>query len=316
MNRPTTCLAVLATLLLAAWLSCAGTASAASPTATPAPHSGTIFAVGHDVTVAPDDVVNNAVAVGGDVIVAGTVRGSAVAVAGNVVLLPTALVLGNAISMGGRVDRQPGSAVHGHVFSRRFGIVGRAASALLGEPVWHPFRAGTLIGWVASTILYALVAVLCTLFAPRQVTAVRDRVEQHPWASLGWGALAALVIVPVSSVLLLISVIGSPVLIPWLLVVVPVALFFGYTSMGAVLGSRLVGAARAPRQRFLAAAVVGVVLLHCLRLIPYAGIAAWSLVWITGFGAATTATWTWWRNRRRASTATSVAGPAKPAAPS
>jgi hypothetical protein len=314
-NRPTARLAILATLLLAAWLSCAGTASSASPTATPAPHSGTIFAVGHDVTVAPDDVANDAVAVGGDVIVAGTLRGSAVAVAGNVVLLPNALVLGNAISIGGRVDRQPGSVVRGHVYSKRFGLAGRAASALLGEPVWHPFRAGTLVGWVASTILYALVAVLCTLFAPRQVTAVRDRVAQHPWASLGWGVLMALVIVPISSVLLLISVIGSPVLIPWLLVVVPVALFFGYTSMGAVLGSRLVGAARAPRQRFLAAAVVGVVLLHCLRLIPYAGIAAWALVWITGFGAATMATWTWWRSRRRTSATTRAASPAKPTAP-
>ena len=180
MNRPATHLAMLATLLLAACLSCAGVAWAASPAAAPAPPSGTIVEVGHDATVDPDDVVNNAVAVGGDVLIAGTLRGTAVAVGGNVVLLPTAVVLGNAVSIGGHVDREPGSAVQGDVVSTRFGFVGSAASALVGEPVWHPFRAGTFIGWVASTILYALVAVLCALLTPRQVMAVRDRVVHHP----------------------------------------------------------------------------------------------------------------------------------------
>jgi hypothetical protein len=260
-------------------------------------------------------VVNSAVAVGGDVIVAGTVRGSAVAVGGDVRLLPTALVLGNAVSIGGRVDREPLSAVHGNVVSTRFGFVGSAAAAVLGEPVWHPFRAGTLLGWVASTILYVLVAVLCTLLVPRQVSAVRGRVVHHPWTSIGWGALTAGVLVPISSVLLLVTVIGILVLIPWLLVVVPLALFFGYVSMGAALGSRLVGVAGSHRERLVTAAVVGVVMLHLLRLIPYAGTAAWALVWVTGFGAATMATWTWWRGRRgTAPTTAQPAGPAEPTA--
>jgi hypothetical protein len=196
----------------------------------------------------------------------------------------------------------------------RFGFVGSAASAVLGEPVWHPFRAGTLLGWVASTILYAFVAVLCTLLVPRQVITVRDRVVQHPWTSIGWGALTAGVLVPISSVLLLVTVLGILVLIPWLLVVVPLALFFGYVSMGAVLGGRLLGVAGSHRERLVAAAVVGVVLLHCLRLIPYAGTAAWALVWVTGFGAATMATWTWWRGRRGTTPTTHAAGPAKPRA--
>ena len=107
--------------------------------------------------------------------------------------------------------------------------------------------------------------------------------------------------------------VGSPFLIPWLLVVVPLTLFFGYASMGAAVGGRLVGVAAAHRERLLAAAVAGVVLLHLLRLIPYAGIAAWALVWIMGFGATTTATWAWWRGRRGAPPATThAAGPAEP----
>jgi hypothetical protein len=315
-NRPAVRLTILAILLLAVCLGCAGAALAISPPATPAPPSGTIVAVGHDATVAPEDVADDAVAVGGDVIVAGTLRGSAVAVGGDVVLLPTALVLGNAVSIGGHVDRQPGSTVHGNVVSTRFGFVGSAASALLGEPVWHPFRAGTLLGWVASTILYVLVAVLCALLVPRQVMAVRDRAVRHPWTSVGWGALTAGVFVPISSVLLLVTVVGILVLIPWLLIVVPLALFFGYVSMGAALGGRLVGVAGAHRERLVAAATVGVVLLHLLRLIPYVGTAAWALVWITGFGAATMTAWAGWRDRRGAPTAAAhpAAGPSEPAA--
>ena len=205
--------------------------------------------------------------------------------------------------------------MHGNVVSTRFGFVGSTASALLGEPVWHPFRAGTLLGWVASTILYVLVAVLCTLLVPRQVIAVRERVVHHPWTSVGWGALTAGLLVPISSVLLLVTVVGILVLIPWLLVVVPLALFFGYVGMGAALGGCLAGVTGSHRERLVAAAVAGVVLLHLLRLIPYAGTAAWAVVWVTGFGAATMATWTWWRGRRGAAPAAArPTGPAEPTA--
>ena len=67
MKQPAVRLAILTTLLLAVCLSCVGAALATSPTATPAPPSGTIVEVGHDATVAPEDVADDAVAVGGDV---------------------------------------------------------------------------------------------------------------------------------------------------------------------------------------------------------------------------------------------------------
>jgi hypothetical protein len=127
---------------------------------------------------------------------------------------------------------------------------------------------------------------------------VRDRIVRHAGSSLGWGTLGAVFVVPAISVLLLVSVIGVLVLIPWLLIVVPLAFFFGFACVSALVGRRLLQLFGAQGEHLVASAVVGVLLLHVLRLIPFAGSVLWALAWLAGFGAVAAEIYLWGRARR------------------
>lgn len=283
-------LAVLALALLSPALPAAGAAGG-----TPARD---IYKIGGDVMVLPDEVVDTVVVLGGHVTVAGTVRGSAVVFSGDVTLLPTGVVLGQVVCLGGKVVRDSGSLVRGNVVAIRGNhLLGRIGAATY-RTVRAPFRPGTLIGWGATTILYLLVAVVAGGVWGRQTVAVRDRIARRWPACLGWGALGTLVVVPAVSVLLLITVVGVLLLVPWLLVIVPVAFFFGYVCLAALAGRCLLAGLRYRRENVMLGAVVGVAALHLLRLVPYAGAPLWALIWITGFGAVSEAAYEWWRSRR------------------
>src|SRR3972149_2046791 len=72
-----------------------------------------IVKIGGDVTIVEGSKVKNAVAVGGQITVNGTVTGHVLAIGGSVVLTRTALVEGNVISVGGVIVMGKGALVHG-----------------------------------------------------------------------------------------------------------------------------------------------------------------------------------------------------------
>jgi hypothetical protein len=274
--------------------------AAAAPVAaalTPSPAAPNVYKLGGDVLVASDQVVGTVLIFGGDLTVAGRVEGSAVVIGGHVRVLSSGVVSRTVFCLGG-VQRDPGSVVVGNVVSLRGNqFLARVASGLY-RTVKSPFRTGTLLGWGATTVLYLIVAVVAAWLFSRQTVSVRERIVRHAGSSLGWGTLGALLVVPAISVLLLVSVIGVLVLIPWLLIVVPLAFFFGFACVGALVGRRLLALFGAHGEHLVASAVVGVLLLHVLRLIPYAGSVLWALAWLGGFGAVAAEVYLWGRARR------------------
>ena len=273
--------------------------SAAALSSAEPDHRGAQVKLNEDVLVAPNQLVGAVVAVHGDVIVAGTVNGSVVTIGGNVTLLPTAVVYGGVTAIGGRVGRPAGAFVRGNVTAIGFGPLRKAARRFVGDPISHPFTPGTLAGWLATTVLYVLVAIIACLMIPRSVVAVRERIATRPLRALGWGALGLLVFVPVSAILLGATIIGFVLLIPGLVVIVPCTFFFGYVCLGALAGGRLLKAMGYRGDGLLPAAISGVVLLHLLRLIPIAGTVVWLLLWLVGFGATYIAVFDHWRAWRR-----------------
>jgi len=282
--------------LLAAFAACL--LPAAAWAVDPQPHPENIFKTGSDVVVGPDEVVGTVILLGGDLKVVGRVEGSAVVVGGDVRVLPTGVVARAVVCLGGRVRRDPGAVVAGNVVALGGHDTITRIGAAFYRSVRSPFRPGTMIGWAASTVLYLAVALVAAAFFPRATIAVRDRTGRRPGASLGWGALGSLVVVPAVSVLLLISVIGILVLIPWLLVAVPLAFFFGFACLSALVGGWGLRAVGYGHQNLMLAAVTGALALHIVRLIPYLGATVWAGVWVTGFGAVSAAVWEWWRGRR------------------
>ena len=271
-------------------------ASAAALTSRPpAPN---VYKIGGDVLVPPDQVVGTVLIFGGNLTVAGRIEGSAVVIGGHVHVLSSGVVSRTVFCLGGAVRRDPGSVIVGNVVALQGNqFMARMASDLY-RTVKSPFRAGTMVGWAATTVLYLVVAVVAAWLFSRQTISVRERMARHAGSSLGWGALGTVIVVPAISVLLLVSVIGVLVLIPWLLVVVPLAFFFGFACASALVGRRLLTLLGVRRERLVASAVAGVLVLHVLRLIPYAGSVLWALAWIAGFGAVAAEVYLWGRARR------------------
>jgi hypothetical protein len=265
---------------------------------------GTILRVGSDVTLAEGDTAEAIIAIGGDVDVAGTVTDTIVAVGGDVRLEPTAVVGSDVqagdtsiVLVGGRLEGAAEATVTGETNR----IVGSWAWDAWGrgvvDPAVNPFGGFSLISWLGSTLLYILGAIIIVALAPRQITAVRDRIARRFWSSLGWGALGLIVVVPVVTVLLVISIIGLLAILPWLFVVVA-TLVLGGVAVALLLGGGILPRLNYRRENLILATVVGVVILQLIQLIPVAGAIAVALAWLVGFGGTVVALWSWQRGRR------------------
>ena len=258
-----------------------------------------------DVTIGPGENWNDVVVFGGDLTVEGTVNRSVVVIAGNATISSTANV-GAALTgsdhsvtvVFGKLTTESGATIFGQTTD----VAGDFRSTIRGgvvDPVVAPWRLGSIIGWIASTIGLAIIALIAIAIAPRQIAFVRNHLSRHPWSSLGWGALGAIVFVPLVSAVLVITVIGIIVAVPWLLIGVPWMFLFGFVSLGAMLGRLVLGAREDDRSHLIGAGVLGVVILNLLRWVPVAGAVILALLFMAGFGATYVSIFEWLRDRRR-----------------
>jgi hypothetical protein len=265
---------------------------------------GTIFKVGGNVDVPQGDTANAVIAIGGDVTVAGTVKNTIVAVGGDVHLQSGASVGSDAKSgdssivlVGGDLTKAAGATQQGKTSTVSGSWAGTAWDRGIVNQFRSPLSGFAGFSWLGGTILALLGAILIAALLPRQVTAIGEGVRRRFWPSLGWGALGLIVIVPVVTVLLIITIIGLIAILPWLFVVVATAV------LGAIGVSVLLGELILPRLSYrgtslILAAVVGVVVLRLVALIPIAGGIVVAIAWVVGFGAAIMALWAWQRRRR------------------
>ena len=261
-------------------------------------------AVFEDAVVGPGEAWDNVVVVGGDLLIQGTVYNVVVVVFGDITVADGARVGSGVnpddaaiVSVFGQVTVQSGAEVRGRTVDVAGGIAGLDMS--VGDPVLRPWRTGAILNWIWSTIFLAVVAVIITAIAPRQVAAVRDRVRKHFFSSLGWGALGAIIAVPIITVALIISVIGIILVVPWLAIVLPIMSLFGLVAVGAMVGRLILGARQDKRETVMLAAVLGVVIINIARWIPVGWIVILGVLWLVGFGATYVAIWAWLRDRRR-----------------
>lgn len=285
---------------------------------------GQKVAIFEDVFIGSDQTWGNVVAVGGDVIVEGSVADSIVVVGGKLTVRPTARI-GYArwdgeddaaiVSVLGSVIVEEGAEISGRVVD----VGGGASDALkttVVDPVARPWKWSSIVGWLVSTIFLVVAAVIVTAIAPRQTAAVRDRARHHLFSSLGWGVLWALIGVPLITVVLIMTVVGILLVVPWLAIVVPIVLLFGFIAVAALLGRLILGEREDGRGSIMLAAVLGVIILSVLRWIPYAGALILVLTVLAGLGAIVTALWEWsHRPRGKTGAPTAADAPVTPPAP-
>jgi hypothetical protein len=211
--------------------------------------------IGGKVFVREDERVGKAVAIFGRAEVNGIVSEEVVAIGGDVVLGPKAIVRGDVVSIGGVVRAAPGAYIGGttgqvNMSPSDFKVMlpddGEMSVAI--RPDWPQIAR---IGFVTGAMRYLFWFVVCALLiaaAPRGVGRARERAGASPITAFAVGLLAEALIVPIVvilAVVLSISVIGIPLLalLPVLLLAFALAMAVGFTGVASGLGSRLVGRA-------------------------------------------------------------------------
>jgi len=287
-------------------------------------NAGSRVNVGGSVKVERDEVVEEAVAIGGSATVDGEVTDSVTAIGGaarihgrvhgevtsvgsGVFLGPNAVVDGNVTSVGGAIHKEPGAQIHGQ--ESEVGILPWNFHGFRDN--WHPWSVwggfSDVMGSLVWLILMGLLTCLVLLVARRPLERVDRQLVAAPWPSALAGILGFVFSIPllvVVSVLLAITIVGCALflLYPFLIFYALLLLLLGYATVAYRVG-------RWVETRFnrsfggpYVAALVGVLLIQVWSLlgeffgiIPWFGFFAFLMglfgflvqltAWVVGFGA-------------------------------
>jgi hypothetical protein len=288
-----------------------------------------VTAFGGDITV-DGEVRDTVVAFGGDVVIRGSVGGSVTAFGGDITINgpvgATVVAMGGNVRLGNRADvgakmaaqdaavvviggdlkQAPGAQVHGRIKHSAGGFnPGEFAGYGVRGLLFNPLLGLSFFGWVIQTAFFLVLALVAAALMPKHLRRIQDQVARRPWASLGWGALAFLVAVPVIFLVLAISIIGLLLWLP-LGVFMLLLYFFGTTAVAAFLAQKVLRSSGG-RESLMLAVALGVVATTVVSRIPVAGaLAVLVMIWI-GTGGTILAFNGWRRERREAAAAQAAA---------
>jgi hypothetical protein len=240
-----------------------------------------MITIGSDVVVKEGVEVNNAISIGGDVKVYGHVRNDAVSVGGSVFLGQDAQVEENVVSIGGTVEREPGSRVGGEVtivdatgFKSWLSWLPKQGIAGIKE-LWEG------IGW-PSALGFFLVALIIVATMPAGIGFISFQIENNTARTLLWGILGSALIFPIGF-FLFISIAGI-LIIPFLIILFGCALIAGYIAVAQLIGKRITMIVNKPGRHILVETIIGFTALFAIGLIPLAGWFIKGLAMFLGFG--------------------------------
>jgi len=273
-----------------------------------------VVAFGGDIVV-NGRVTDSVVAFGGDITVNGTVGTSIVAFGGNIKLGPHAVAGrdlapsdASLVLFGGDLTRAPGSEVVGQTKSFKGVNLGDALGWAGRGILFSPVLGFSLVGWIVQTAFCLVLALVAAALMPRQLRGVQRQLGHKPWASLGWGALTFFVVAPAILVVLVISIVGLLLVIPYGLFVL-LAYFFVTTAVGAFLAQKVL-TGFGGKESLMLAVTIGVVGTTVVTRIPVIGPVLEVAMMVVGSGAAVLAVAEWRRGRREAAAALAVASAA------
>lgn len=242
-------------------------------------HGGARVRIGGDVVVPEGDHAGDAaVAILGSLTVNGEVSGDAVAVLGNVRLGPSAIVRGNAVAVGGRIERAEGAQVFGEITEVSIGFPGIRVGLPDVPPLHVDVRPGRWLAGVAFAgttvrmLVFGVVAFLVLLLAPGAVQRVQQQVTEAPLRAGTLGLIALVLLIPALLALclvLVVSIIGIPLLalIPVVLLVGFLAWTVGVVAVASTLGARLLGPSADPTSPRFGALALGLALVWGLTVV-------------------------------------------------
>jgi hypothetical protein len=237
---------------------------------------------GESVTIEDNTKVSDAVVVGGDLTVRGTVQKDAVAVGGSVMIGPAGRVGRNAVSIGGTVVKGTSSVITGDIVEISApGLAQRMHRAhyqTLRHLVW-PARILSFIGFL-------LFAMLVAALVPKQLEDIAATVKKSPGWVLLWCAIGIGMILPLT-VLLAISIVGI-LFIPLEFVLIAGAFLVGYVGIAHLVGRGIAGAVSRHDISTITATVTGIAALWIIGLVPLLGWLVTLTAFLLGYGSVIT----------------------------
>jgi hypothetical protein len=218
------------------------------------------------------------VVAGGTATLTGATAHTLVVVDGSVTLGAGTTVTGDIHTLRSTVEQLDGSTVEGQVLGIETNL---AAFALLMIPLIIVLTIGFAIFMVVAGLAVAA-------FGSRQVREVEDLITTRPGHVLVAG-IAATILLPLLSILLMVTIIGAPIGFTLLFAVLPVLALLGWLVAAIWIGDWLIARGRGNREpgRPYRAAALGVVVLAVAGILPFvSGIAT-----LFGFGALILAMW-------------------------
>ena len=235
------------------------------------------------LVVTADETVDAAVIFNGPALVEGTVRDALVVLNGDAEVIGT--VRQDVVVLNGDLVVRSGAEVGGDLVTQSSPQVEEGAT-VRGEQksVTTEFNidevgfGGRVVWWIGYSVSVLILGLLLLAFAPQLFQAVRETVRARLGASIGWG-VGLFFLLPIGSVLLLVTVVGIPLGLSLLL-----ALAFIYT-LGYVVATVAVGnlIMRTSSSRWVVF-LVGWIALRLLALIPVVGGLLWFLGSVWGLG--------------------------------
>ncbi len=272
--------------------------------------AGDLLVLGGTAEIQEGATVNgNVVVMGGSLILDGKVTGDVSVTGGDVILGPTAHILGDLITVGATLDAAPSARVEGQTYNTATSLLNGTSSdepltpdvPQVPEIVTPQYNINLdpingLLRAFGNAFGLGILAMLVMLFLAPQAGRVAQAVISQPLMAGGVGLLVAL-LTPFALVLMVVTLILIPVA-GLLMVTLIIASVFGWMALGLVIGQRFT---RAIHQDWhpsfeaglgtfvltlLAAALTKIWVLNCIGwVVPFLlGLAAFGAVVMTRFG--------------------------------
>ncbi len=246
-----------------------------------AKEQSSIVKMNKDIEVSQGMVVNDVIAIGGNITVWGRVENNLVAVGGSVILKPGSYVGEQVVVVGGDLVKDTSAEVAGRITQVYMPHFIPSLTNLL--------RGGWIALWAAISLLALLgflgLAILLAALIPEHIGTAVNALEHSFMSMLLWGVLWTILIVPIA-VLLAISIIGI-ILIPLEILLVALALIIGYIASAIFIGKNILLSFKKLSPPFVDA-ILGILILFLIGFVPVVGPIIKSLFLLAGFGAVLT----------------------------
>lgn len=265
------------------------------------------FILKKDIIVAEDEVQDNIIAFGGEVLIEGKVKETLIAFGGTVVitgevgdivfgfgsditLKPSAVIRGDVVSLGGTLNKEYGCVIEGDTI---YFETPEDITKLLEAGFKGPLIPLLIIIKLISVFIWFLLALLIAAFFPRQISLASSQIRKSFWSIFGTGILSIIIFTGliIISILLSFVLIGIPIFLS-LLIIGLIINIFGRVVLFFFFGESLCNAFGKSKTSPLLAVTLGLILVSIITFIPIFGalfsfclsIIGWGVIIKTKFG--------------------------------